>query len=201
MAKFMILVQNTYTLKYLPINEMRFYELTLQLGAFSRRPDSSQLTLYPQPRRNKGLSYNTDAEDMAHVLAKLHNFDVVCIAGMDRKFLKAGHAFAFATIIVSYPLNVECMPNKYLTCLSKSVSKFIDEQGAMREANMKKQLLDADEVLTEEALYQRYYGGVINVPRGGYCYDTWFLNETPFEVARAMLSLVQAPVCRERAEG
>lgn len=91
---------------------MRFYELTLQLGAFSRRPDSSQLTLYPQPRRNKGLSYNTDAEDMAHVLAKLHNFDVVCIAGMDRKFLKAGHAFAFATIIVSYPLNVECMPNK-----------------------------------------------------------------------------------------
>ncbi|EXK23697.1 hypothetical protein RAB80_017142 [Fusarium oxysporum f. sp. vasinfectum] len=76
---------------------MRFYEPTLQLGAFSRRPDSSQLTLYPQPRRNKGLSYNTDAEDMAHVLAKLHNFDVVYIAGMDRKFLKAGHAFAFAT--------------------------------------------------------------------------------------------------------
>ncbi|KAK2468645.1 hypothetical protein H9L39_19804 [Fusarium oxysporum f. sp. albedinis] len=91
---------------------MRLYEPTLQLGAFSRRPDDSQLTLYLQPRRNKGLSYNTDAEDMAHVLAKLHNFDVVYIAGMDRKFLKAGHAFAFATIIVSYPLDVERMPNK-----------------------------------------------------------------------------------------
>ncbi|EXK82256.1 hypothetical protein FOQG_13393 [Fusarium oxysporum f. sp. raphani 54005] len=166
---------------------MRFYEPTLQLGAFSRRHDSSQLTLYPQPRRNKGLSYNTDAEDMAHLLAKLHNFDVVYIVGMDRKFLKAGHAFAFATIIISYPLDVECMPNKVprqmyqiepqkcegpwaseqlptgfqtgYNCLyeiSKSVSKFIDEQGPMREANMKKHFPDAGEVLTEEALYQRY---------------------------------------------
>lgn len=91
---------------------MRFYEPTLQLGAFSRRHDSSQLTLYPQPRHNKGLSYNTDAEDMAHVLAKLHNFDVVYIARMDQKFLKAGHAFAFATLIVSYSRVVEGMPNK-----------------------------------------------------------------------------------------
>ncbi|KAI3571314.1 hypothetical protein IWW34DRAFT_811856 [Fusarium oxysporum f. sp. albedinis] len=192
MAKFMILAENAYTLKYLPINEMRFYEPTLH--------------------------DNTDDEDMAHVLAKLHNFDVVYIAGMDRKFLKAGHAFAFATIIVSYPLDVERMPNKvprqmiqigydclyeiagvnyYVTCLSKSVPKFIDEQGPVREANMKKQLLDAGEVLTEEALYQRYYGGVTNLPRGGYCYDTWFPDKKPFKMARAMLSLVQAPVKQE----
>ncbi|EWZ77703.1 hypothetical protein FOWG_17915 [Fusarium oxysporum f. sp. lycopersici MN25] len=66
---------------------------------------------------------------------------------------------------------------------------------------MEKQLLDAGEVLTEEALYQRYYGGVTNLPRGGYSYDTWFRDKTPFKMARAMLSLVQAPVCRERAEG